>query len=236
MRVVIADPSTLLRSVLVGVFSDVADVEVAATVASLDELRACCRRDKPHVVLAGTSFLDGFMADAIADVLLIGARVLVVCDAQAAESAARLLFAGASGCLFVQDAGPIDVVEATRTVAAGNAALHPAVAAAVLQQWRSSQGRTADDARNSPMAPDAEAPRLTPREAEVLRALVRGLPTKAIGREMSVSPKTVEAHIARLLAKLKARHRAHAVSIASDLGLLQAGTVERGNVRDRGGA
>lgn len=71
------------------------------------------------------------------------------------------------------------------------------------------------------MALNGEVPRLTPREAEVLRALARGLPTKTIGREMSVSPKTVEAHIARLLAKLKARHRAHAVSIALNLGLLE---------------
>jgi DNA-binding NarL/FixJ family response regulator len=218
MKVVIADPATLLRSVLVGIFSDAADVEVAATVASLDELRASCRRDKPHVVLAGTSFSDGPMADAIADVLLLGARVLVVCDAQSAESASRLLFAGASGCLFVQDAGPVDVLEATRAVAAGNAALHPAVAAAVLALWRSSQPRT-EDARHLPMPP-AELPRLTPREAEVLEALARGLPTKAIGREMSVSPKTVESHIARLLTKLDVRNRAHAVSVALDLGLL----------------
>jgi DNA-binding CsgD family transcriptional regulator len=43
---------------------------------------------------------------------------------------------------------------------------------------------------------------------------------------MSVSPKTVESHIARLLAKLDARNRAHAVSVAMDLGLLN-GTVQR---------
>jgi DNA-binding NarL/FixJ family response regulator len=228
MRVVIADPSTLLRSILVGVFNDAADVEVAATVASLDELRVSCRRDSPHIVLAGTRFPDGSMADAIADVLLIGARVLVVCDAQSADSASGLLFAGASGCLFVQDAGPVDVVEATRAVAAGNAALHPAVAAAVLQQWRSSPGRNPDDAGISPIAPDTETPRLTPRETEVLGALARGLPTKAIGREMSVSPKTVEAHIARLFAKLKARHRAHAVSVAMEMGLLEGNRLGNG--------
>ncbi|MEA2959503.1 MAG: hypothetical protein QOJ58_5424 [Alphaproteobacteria bacterium] len=222
MRVMIADPSTLLRGILVGVFNDVADVVVAGAVASLGELRGGCQRDKPHVVLAGTSFPDGLMADAIADVLLIGARVLVVCDAQSAVSASGLLFAGASGCLFVEDAGPVEVVEATRAVAAGNAALHPAVAAAVLQQWRSSPVGTAADAGTSVMALNGEVPRLTPREAEVLRALARGLPTKTIGREMSVSPKTVEAHIARLLAKLKARHRAHAVSIALNLGLLES--------------
>lgn len=229
MRVIIADPATLLRSVLVGVFSDAADVEVAATVESLDELRASCRRDKPHVVLAATSFPDGSMADAIADVLRIGARVLVVCDVRSAESASGLLFAGASGCLFVQDAGPVAVVEATRAVAAGNAALHPAVAASVLELWRSSQRRT-EDAPRPPMPPAAQLPRLTPRETEVLGALAKGLPTKAIGREMSVSPKTVESHIARLLAKLDARNRAQAVSLALDLGLLN-GTVQRNEER-----
>ncbi|MDT5274323.1 MAG: hypothetical protein QOG95_1255, partial [Mycobacterium sp.] len=55
MRVMIADPSTLLRGILVGVFNDVADVVVAGAVASLGELRGGCQRDKPHVVLAGTS-------------------------------------------------------------------------------------------------------------------------------------------------------------------------------------
>ncbi|MGA8518099.1 MAG: LuxR C-terminal-related transcriptional regulator, partial [Pseudonocardiaceae bacterium] len=63
-----------------------------------------------------------------------------------------------------------------------------------------------------------------------LRALARGLPTKAIGRELDVSPKTVEAHIARLLAKLKARHRAHAVSIALDLGLLEGKGLRNGEI------
>jgi DNA-binding NarL/FixJ family response regulator len=230
MRVVIADQSTLLRSVLVGVFSDAPEVVVTATVASLDELRASCRRDKPHVVLADTSFPDGSMVDAIADILLIGARVLVVCPPQSAESASELLFAGASGCLFVQDAGAVDVLEATRAVAAGNAALHPAIAAAVLQQWRLSRGQTLDETGNSSRAADADAPRLTPREAEVLGALARGLSTKSIGREMSVSPKTVEAHIGRLLAKLKARHRAHAVSVALDLGLLDGNGLRKGEM------
>jgi DNA-binding CsgD family transcriptional regulator len=47
---------------------------------------------------------------------------------------------------------------------------------------------------------------------------------------MSVSPKTVEAHIGRLLAKLKARHRAHAVSVALDLGLLDGNGLRKGEM------
>ncbi|MFZ0875862.1 MAG: hypothetical protein WAN20_15245, partial [Pseudonocardiaceae bacterium] len=137
MRVVIADPSPLLRSVIAGAFTEATDIDVAATVGSVGQLRASYLRYRPQVVLVGTSFSDGAMLDAIADILHGGIRVLVICDERSADVASSLLFAGASGCLFVQDAGPADVVEATRAVVAGNAALHPAVAAAVLQLWRS---------------------------------------------------------------------------------------------------
>ncbi len=227
MRVVIAYPSPLLRSVIAGAFAEATDIDVSATVGSMDELSGSYRRYKPHVVLVGTSFSDGAMLDAIADILHGGTRVLVICDVRSADVASALLFAGASGCLFVQDAAPADVVEATRAVAAGNAALHPAVAAAVLQLWRSAPAISDRGAEK----PDVARPtKLTPREAQVLRSLARGLPTKAIGRELGVSPKTVEAHIARLLVKLKARHRAHAVSVALDLGLLESKGTRNGEM------
>lgn len=222
MRVVVADSAPLLRAVLTGAFDvePAGDIEVVATVSSLAELRSACRQFTPRVVVAGIAFRDGALTDVLAELLLGGCRVLTVCDVSQHEAAFLALFAGASGCLFVQDAGPSEVVAASRDVAAGNAALHPAAAAAVLKHWR--------DTRTDQPAPQLEsaapASLLTPREAEVLGALARGLPTKAIARELIVSPKTVEAHIARLLAKLGARNRAQAVSIAMDRGLVTPGT------------
>jgi DNA-binding NarL/FixJ family response regulator len=65
----------------------------------------------------------------------------------------------------------------------------------------------------------SKPPTLTQREADVLNALARGLPTKTIARELSVSPKTVEAQISRLLMKLGAHNRAHAISMARSQGL-----------------
>jgi len=217
MKVIVADPSPLLRSILVRAFDNTTDIEVAISVGSLSGLLACYQPHAPKVVLASPSFADGDLVEVIADVLLVGARVLMVCDAEAAETASALLLAGASGCLFVQDAGPAEVVAATRDVAAGNAALHPAAAAAVLRHWRAARAATPES--TNPHTP-AAVPQLTPREAEVLDALAQGLPTKTIGRTLAVSPKTVEAHIARLLSKLGARNRAQAVSVASDRGLL----------------
>jgi DNA-binding NarL/FixJ family response regulator len=135
---------------------------------------------------------------------------VVVCDGEQAEAAAALLFAGAGGCLFVEDAGAAEVVAATREVAAGHAALHPAAAAAVLRQWR---------ATHASVGPAREA-KLSAREIEVLRAMAEGLPTKSVARALGVSPKTVEAHTARILARLGARNRAQAIAVAAEQGLL----------------
>jgi len=47
--------------------------------------------------------------------------------------------------------------------------------------------------------------RLTPRELEVLEQLVAGRSNKLVARELSISPRTVEIHRARIMDKLKAR-------------------------------
>lgn len=210
----VADPSPLIRSVLAGAFDGTA-LAVVGHAASAAELVAVCRAHVPEVVVAAQSFPDGDLVGVLAEVLRGGSRVLVVCDADGADTVPELLLAGASGCLFVQDAAPAELVAATREVAKGNAALNPAAAAAVLRRWRATRSPA-----DGPAVPVARRPTLTGREVEVLDGLARGLPTKLIGRDLGVSPKTVEAHVARVLAKLGARNRAHAVSLAMEQGLV----------------
>lgn len=54
---------------------------------------------------------------------------------------------------------------------------------------------------------------LTPREREVLDHLVVGSPHKVIAHALSISPRTVEVHRARIMQKLEARNLAHLVQI-----------------------
>jgi DNA-binding NarL/FixJ family response regulator len=68
-------------------------------------------------------------------------------------------------------------------------------------------------------APRSEAA-LTAREHEVLRLLTAGSSTTDIARRLDVSTVTVRSHIQRILRKLDARSRGHAVSIAYRLGLV----------------
>jgi DNA-binding NarL/FixJ family response regulator len=48
---------------------------------------------------------------------------------------------------------------------------------------------------------------ITPAEGRVLEALRRGLSNKAIAADLFLSPRTVETHVSRLLAKSGCRNR-----------------------------
>jgi DNA-binding NarL/FixJ family response regulator len=61
---------------------------------------------------------------------------------------------------------------------------------------------------------------LTSRQIDVVRGVARGLTDKEIARELSLSPRTVEMHVARVLAALECANRAQAVGKAKGLGIL----------------
>jgi two-component system, LuxR family, response regulator FixJ len=56
--------------------------------------------------------------------------------------------------------------------------------------------------------------RLTPREWDVLERIARGASSKEAGRELAISPRTVEVHRARIMEKLGAKNAADLVRIA----------------------
>jgi len=61
---------------------------------------------------------------------------------------------------------------------------------------------------------------LTPRQAQILVEISKGLTDKEVGRALHLSPRTVEMHVAHALATLDCRSRAEAVRKATELGVL----------------
>ena len=59
---------------------------------------------------------------------------------------------------------------------------------------------------------------LTPREREVLEAIIAGASNKVAGRKLRISPRTVEVHRARIMDKLGAKNAADLVRIVLDQG------------------
>ena len=107
--------------------------------------------------------------------------------------------AGAAGYLL-KDVQPQELVEAIRTVHGGGALLHPRVASRLLEE----------------LVTDP----LTPREREVLGLIGRGMANKVIARELSLSEKTVKAHVSSILAKLGVTDRTQAALYAVRAGLV----------------
>jgi DNA-binding NarL/FixJ family response regulator len=58
-------------------------------------------------------------------------------------------------------------------------------------------------------------PSLTPREREVIIRLVQGMTNRQIGMHLKVSPRTIEKHIERFLAKLAVANRTVAALLAA---------------------
>ena len=105
-----------------------------------------------------------------------------------------------------------DEVGARREAAAARAVAERLGAVPLLREL------DALDAAAGPAAYDAS--QLTPREAEVLRHVARGLSNGQIGKELFISTKTVSVHVSNLLAKLGAASRTEAAAIAHERGLL----------------
>ncbi len=62
--------------------------------------------------------------------------------------------------------------------------------------------------------------RLSPRETDVLKGLIDGLPNKIIAHELNLSPRTVEIYRANLMDKLEAKSLSEALRLAFAAGLI----------------
>ena len=102
------------------------------------------------------------------------------------------------------------LVDALREVAAGGLVLPPQIAAKAMRGGSSTLA--VDIARE----PDT----LTMRELEVMELIHQGCRNGEIGERLDISPRTVEAHVSNIVAKMGARNRTDAVRIAREHQLL----------------
>ena len=138
-------------------------------------------------------------------------RVIILTTFDLDEYAFGALNAGASGFLL-KDAPPAELVQAIRTVAAGDAIVSPRITRRMLDLYA---GRL--PARGSSASAVAA---LSGREHEILLAMARGLSNPEIAAELFLSESTVKTHVGRVLAKLDLRDRVHAVVYAFRHGLV----------------
>jgi DNA-binding NarL/FixJ family response regulator len=214
ITVMLVDDQDLLRAGMAMVLGAQPGLRIVGEAA--DGLSAV-ERDaelRPDVVLMDVRMpaLDGIEATRRIVAARPEARVLVLTTFDLDEYAFGGLNAGASGFLL-KDAPPAELVAAIRTVAAGDAIVSPRVTRAMIDLYRGGLPDPAGVRRASSID------LLSEREREVLVAIGRGLSNSEIARELFLSESTVKTHVGRVLAKLDARDRVHAVIFAYENGL-----------------
>jgi DNA-binding NarL/FixJ family response regulator len=217
IRVLIADDQALVRAGFVKILDSEGGIEVVGEAADGEEAVTAALDTRPDVVVMDIRMprLDGIAATGrIVAGAPSGPRVLVLTTYGIDDYVFEALRAGASG-FMLKDAPPEDLIDAIRTVAAGEALLDPTVTRAVIDEF----------VRRSPRAakPQALPAQLTERELHVLKLLTRGYSNTEIAGEMFVSEATVKTHITHVLTKLAVRDRVQAVIYAYETGLVQPG-------------
>ncbi|MFG1798015.1 response regulator [Nocardia sp. NPDC049149] len=213
IRVLLADDQALVRGAFALLVASAPDMVVVGEAATGRAAVSMARSERADVVVMDIRMpdLDGIAATAAiaADENLAGVRVLVLTTYDTDDNVLAALRAGASGFL-IKDTKPAALLDAIRTIAAGEALLSPSATAAVIARVRA----TPDP------APRRDLDVLTDRELDVLVLIARGMTNAEIAEALVVSPLTVKTHVSRILAKLLARDRVQLVIAAYQAGLV----------------
>jgi DNA-binding NarL/FixJ family response regulator len=139
-------------------------------------------------------------------------KILVLTTFDLDEYVFAALKAGASG-FMLKDARPVELLNAIRTVAKGDAVVAPSATRRLLDHI----APTLPDILGEE---DERLALLTDREREVLIEIAKGATNAEISQTLFMAEGTVKTHIGRLLSKLEARDRVGLVLLAYETGLV----------------
>ena len=223
IRVVLVDDHQIVRAGLKAVLSTAKDITVVGEGGNGKDALALAERVNPHVIVMDLSMpdMDGLPATRElqkANALRtptpgepITRRVLVLTMHTEDEHLVALLEAGAGGYLL-KSVADRELVDAVRTVAAGDVYVQPTAARALARGLARRDGSAEERTRFE---------KLTDREQVVLKMVAEGFTAPEIGEQLTISPKTVDTYKQRIGEKLGLSHRTDYVKFALKLGLLK---------------
>lgn len=207
ISVIIVDDHPVVRQGLRTFLETQKDLEIVSEASDGEEALTQIGESVPDVVLMDLVLpgIDGIEATRRVRELSPNTKVIVLTSFADDEKVFPAIKAGAAGYLL-KDVEPAQLADAIRSVHAGEALLHPTVAARLMQEVSSEERR-------------GPGGTLTERELEVLRLIARGMSNREISRELTVSEKTVKTHVSNLLAKLHLADRTQAALYAVRRGI-----------------
>jgi NarL family two-component system response regulator LiaR len=180
------------------------DLTVVGEAESGEEAVALAAEHAPDVVIVDLVMpgMDGIEVTRRVKQASPRTQVIVLTSYHQDEHIFPAIRAGALSYLL-KDVGPAELADAVRKAAAGEAVLHPRVAARVVQELHG--------ARHEMPNPFTE---LSERELEVLRLIADGMNNADIAEALVISEKTVKSHVSNILNKLHLADRTQAAVYA----------------------
>ena len=205
IKILVVDDHPIVRSGIAGVFAIEDDFELVGEAADGAQALALVAALAPDVVVTDLR-MPGMDGRELTERLARDhpeVKVLVVTTYESDDAILTAIEAGAAGYLL-KAAPHEEIVAGVRAVAAGQTALSPSVAVALVRSARVDRQEIA----------------LTPREVEVLRLVAEGLTNAEIGRQLFLAEATVKTHLIHAFSKLGVSDRTRAVTLAMEKSLI----------------
>lgn len=201
IEILVVDDHPLLRDGVAAVVGGETDMTLVGQAASGEQAVEMFRRLRPDVTLMDLKMPGMKGIDAMREILSGSprARIIVLTTYPGDAQAMQALKAGAAGFLLKTMLRK-DLLDAIRAVHAGRRVVPDEVASKIAQHMHEQD--------------------LSEREIEVLRSVAQGMANKVVGARLGITEETVKAHMKNIMGKLSALDRAHAVSIATNRGIL----------------
>ncbi|MFZ0589046.1 MAG: response regulator transcription factor [Bryobacteraceae bacterium] len=201
ISVLCVDDHPLVRKGVSAILSTEPEIMLIAEAQNGEEALQLYRLHRPDVTLMDIRLPDRNGVEVTKEIRaeFPEARIIALTSYDGDQDIYRALEAGVRGYLL-KEMVHTEVVRAIHTVYSGKRFIPPEVSQQLSEHF-----------------PEVA---LTPREAEVLLWVARGLGNKEIGEEIGAAAGTVKAHIQNILGKLEAKDRTHAVTIALQRGII----------------
>jgi DNA-binding NarL/FixJ family response regulator len=200
-KVLLVDDHPVVRSGIRTLLEQVPDILVIGEAVNGSEALRMVKELEPDVLLLDMEMPD-LNGSQVAHQLLkdeAKVRILALSAHDDKQYIQELLTNGAAGYL-VKEEVPEAIIEAVRGVARGEQGWVSRRIAAKLSTWMREESQVRTE--------------LTPREVEVLRAVVAGKTNQEIGLALGISEKTVEKHLEGIFTKLGVASRVEAAVLA----------------------
>jgi DNA-binding NarL/FixJ family response regulator len=202
IRVLCVDDHPLVRDGISFALQLQKDMELVGEATNGEEAIAAFRRLRPDVTLMDLQMpvMNGIDAMEVIRREFPKARIIVLTTYSGDVQASRAFKAGAVGYLL-KSMLRTDLANSIRAIHLGRKHIPPEIAASLAEHF------CLDD--------------LSEREIEVLRSVAAGHSNKIVADDLSISEDTVKGHMKKIMTKLGASDRTHAVLIAMKRGYLE---------------